>query len=206
MRKYAFLLVAAAALGCGNEDVHYNPTPQILPQNIKKIALHPILNKTNQMGLEDKLMLSVRDAFLSDGRYPLTQENIADGVVWITITRYLNVPIQFDNNLIPTSYKLRILVDLEFMDKKKPGEALWLEKNIDVTQTYAAATVTGGMTEEQARELIWPTMSQNIVSRVINGFGAITGTSRRRIEGDAPSTEPLTKPEMPLAPVNPNPY
>ena len=94
MRKYAFLLVAAAALGCGNEDIHYNPTPQLLPQNIKRIALHPIINKTNQFGMEDKLMLRVRDEFLRDARYPLVPEDQADGMVWITITRYLNVPIQ----------------------------------------------------------------------------------------------------------------
>lgn len=42
--------------------------------------------------------------------------------------------------------------------------------------------------------------------RTIDGFGAVTGTSERRITGDAPSTEPIVKPEEPLKPVVPNPY
>jgi len=206
MRKYWTLLIAALAMGCSNQDIHYNPTPQILPQDVRRIALHPILNKTGQFGLEDKLMLAVRDEFLRDGRYPLVPEPEADGVVWTTISRYLNTPIQYDSNLVPTAYKLRILTDLQFVDRKKPDQALWVEKNIDEVFTYSAPTLAGGLTEEQAREQIWNTLAKDIVKRVIDGFGAVTGTSRRIIQGDAPSTEPLSTPETPLTPVNPHTY
>ena len=206
MRKSWTLFIAALAMGCGSQDVRYNPTPQILPQNIRRIALHPILNKTGQSGLEDKLMLDVRDAFLADGRYPLVPEEQADGVVWITISRYLNTPIKFDSNLVPTSYKLDILIDLQFVDRKKPDQALWVERNIEKTLTYSAATVPGGITEEQARENVWTPLASSIVTRVIDGFGTVTGTSRRIIQGDAPSTEPLATPETPLTPVNPHAY
>jgi len=206
MRKHWTLLIAAAAMGCSGPEVHYNPTPQILPQDVRRIALHPILNKTGQFGLEDKLMLAVRDEFLRDGRYPLVPEPEADGVVWTTISRYLNTPIQYDSNLVPTAYKLRILTDLQFVDRKKPDQALWVEKNIDEVFTYSAPTLAGGLTEEQAREQIWNTLAKDIVKRVIDGFGAVTGTSRRIIQGDAPSTEPLSTPETPLTPVNPHTY
>ncbi len=208
MKNYLPLLIVAASLGCSGADqeMHYNPTPQILPQNIHRIALHPIVNKTNQFGLEDKLLLDVRDAFLSDGRYPLVPESQADGVVWITITRYLNVPIQFDSTLVPKSYKLTILIDVSFVDQKKAGQALWVEKNIEGIQVYTAPTMTGGTTEEQAREAIWTSLARNVVTRVIDGFGTIMGTSRRLIEGSAPSTEPVSKPEVPVTPVNPHPY
>jgi hypothetical protein len=204
MRKYWFILIAAA-WGCGQE-VHYNPTPQILPQNIKRLALHPVINKTGQYGLEDKLMLRTRDEFLRDGRYPLVPEAQADGVVFITITRYLNNPIQYDSRLIPTAYKLRILLDLDFVDQRKSGQALWVEKNMEGILTYTAPTLTGGITEEQAREQVWDSLARDIVKRVVNGFGTVTGTSQRLIQGNAPSTEPVAKPEAPLAPVNPNPY
>lgn len=208
MRRHWLMLAAAAVLtGCGStQDVHYNPTPQILPPGIKRLALHPIINKTGQFGLEDKLMLRVRDEFLRDGRYPLVPEPQADGVVWVTITRYLNTPIQYDSSLIPTSYKLRILVDLEFVDRRKAGQALWVEKNLEGILIYAAPTLVGGKTEEQARELAWDTLARDIAKRVVDGFGTVTGTSSRRIQSDAPSTDPLTRPDNPLPPVNPNPY
>ena len=205
MRNHWYLLVVAATLGC-SQDVRYNPTPQLLPQNIKRLALHPIINKTGQYGLEDKLALRVRDEFLRDGRYPLLPETQADGVVWVTITRYLNTPIQYDSNLIPTAYKLRILVDIQFVDTKKSDAALWEEKNLEGILTFAAATLAGGKTEEQAREQVWDSLARDIVKRVVDGFGSVTGTSGRRIQSNAPSTDPLTKPGTPLAPVNPNPY
>ena len=207
MRRLCALwcLIAVAAAGCGQE-VRYNPTPQILPQNIRKLALHPIINKTQQPGLEDQLILSVRDEFLRDGRYPLVTETDADGVVFIVISRYLNIPIQYDANLVPTSYKLRVAVDVQFVDKKKPGQALWVEPNIEGIQVYAAPTLAGGMTEFQAQAGVWDTLSRDIVSRVINGFGSVHSTSQRRIQSDAPSTEPVSAPEAPMAPVNPHPY
>jgi hypothetical protein len=206
MRKHWYLLVAAAALGCSSENIHYNPTPQLLPQNVRRIALHPIINKTGQFGLEDKLMLAVRDEFLRDGRYPLVPESDSDGVVWTTISRYISTPIQYDSNLVPTAYKLRVLTDLQFVDRRKPDQALWVEKNIDEVFTYAAQTLAGGMSEEQAREQIWTTLAKDIVTRVIDGFGSKTGTSQRVIQGDAPSTAPLASPEEPLTPVNPHAY
>jgi hypothetical protein len=62
------------------------------------------------------------------------------------------------------------------------------------------------LTEEQAREQIWDILARNIVKRVVDGFGSVTGTSERRITGEAPSTEPAAKPETPLKPVISNPY
>ncbi|MDD5656355.1 MAG: LPS assembly lipoprotein LptE [Elusimicrobia bacterium] len=206
MRKLWIVLVAAAAAaaGCGQE-VRYNPTPQILPQNIKRLALRPILNKTGQYGLEDKLLLRTRDEFLRDGRYPLVPEPQADGLVYITITRYLNTPVQYDSRLIPTAYKLRILIELSFVDKRKSDQALWIEKNMEGILVYTAPTLAGGMTEEQAREQVWDVLARDIVTRVVDGFGTVTGTSQRTIQGDAPSTEPVAKPQAPLSPVT-NPY
>lgn len=206
MRKLLGLAVLTALAGCGaGPDVAYRPTPQILPQNIQRIALRQPVNKTQQFGLEDKLLLRVRDEFLRDGRYPVLPEASADGVVHITITRYILTPIQYDANLIPTAYKLRILIDLAFIDRSK-GHAIWEEPNLEGVLTYPATTLPGGRTEEQAREQIWDQLSRDIVTRVVEGFGSVTGQSQRRITSDAPSTAPVAQPEQKLPPVNPNPY
>lgn len=204
MKKISLLLAAALLWGCG-QDVAYRPTPQILPPNIKRIALRQIQNKTQQFGLEDKLLLRVRDEFLRDGRYPLLPEANADGIVVITISRYILTPVQFDANLIPTAYKLRVLADLQFVDKEK-NAALWEEKNLESIVTYPASTLPGGRTEEQAREEAWNQLASDIVKRVVDGFGSVTGTSKRRITSEAPSTAPAAQPNAPLPPVNPNPY
>ena len=204
--KNLWMAVAAAALcACAGPEMSYHPAPQILPSNIKRIALRLVVNKTQQFGLEDKLTLRVRDEFLRDGRYPVVPEDSADGIVAVTIMRYVLVPIQYDASLIPKAYKLRILVDLQFIDRAA-NTVLFEEANMEGIQTYAAPTLPGGLTEEQARELIWDILSRDIVKRVVEGFGSVTGTSQRRISGDAPSTLPQVQPNSPLAPVNPKPY
>lgn len=205
MRRLAFLLSVAALAACGGPEIGYRPTAQLLPANIQKLALRPIVNKTQQFGLEDKLLLAVRDEFLRDARYPLVPESEANGIVWITITRYILTPIQYDATLAPTNYKLRILVDVQMVDRST-NQALWEEKNLEGALTFPASTLTGGLTEEQAREQIWSILAPMIVKRVVDGFGAVTGTSERRITGDAPSTAPTAQPEKPLAPVVPSAY
>ena len=207
MRKLLPLIVAAFAAACASDgpDMTYKPTPQILPANIQRIALRQIVNKTQQFGLEDKLLIRVRDEFLRDGRYPLLPEASADGVVHITISRYILTPIQYDAQLVPTAYKLRVLVDLAFIDRSK-NATLWEEPNLEGVLTYPASTLPGGRTEEQAREQIWDSLARDIVTRVVQGFGSVTGTSQRRITSDAPTTAPVAKPEKPVKPVNQNPY
>lgn len=204
MKKLLPIILVVLASACGT-DVAYKPTPQILPQHVQRLALHPIQNKTQQFGLEDKLLLRVRDEFLRDGRYPLVPEPESQGIVWITISRYILTAVQYDSTQAATAFKLRILVDLQFVDKST-NQILWEEKNLEGILSFPAQTLRGGLSEEQAREQIWDILARNIVRRVVYGFGSITGTSERRITGDAPSTQPAAKPDEPLKPVITNPY
>jgi hypothetical protein len=207
MKKISLVVLAAVCLGaCSTgQDINYHPAPQILPVRIKKIAVKLVANKTQQFGLEDKLTLSIRDEFLRDGTYPIVPESEADGFVLTAVTRYILTPIQYDARLVPTVYKLVIIINLQFVDRPT-NQALWEEPNIEGVQVFSASTLPGGMTEEQARELIYAQLSQDVVKRVVHGFGSITGKSQRIISPTAPSTEPLSQPEQPLAPVNSNPY
>ena len=202
-RPWAALLSVALG-GCApSEDVLYRPTPQILPQHIRKIAIQPVRNKTQQFGLEDKLTLRIRDEFLRDGRYPLVPVTEADGLVDVGITRYILTPTQYDTVLTPTAYKLIVTVDLDFVDRTT-NTTLWTEQNLEGVQNYTASTLKGGITEEQAREKIWDVLARDVVRRTIEGFGSVSGASQRRISGSPPPDQP--EPALPPKPVNPNPY
>ena len=204
MKRAWIVLAAALFWGCG-QDIAYHPAPQILPANIKKISIRLVVNKTQQFGLEDKFTLAVRDNFLRDGTYPIVPEEDSDGVVVVTILRYILTPIQYNATLVPTAYKLRVICDLQFIDRHS-NQILWEEKTMEGFQTYASDTLPGGLTEEQARQAIWDTLSRDVVTRVVKGFGTITGETSRRISSDAPSTPPNAQPDRPIAPVNTNPY
>ncbi len=205
--KLATLLLAAGTLflaACGaGDDVIYKPAHQILPAHIGKIAIRPVINKTQQFGLEDKLTLAIRDEFLRNGEYRILPETLADGVVVVTLTRYILIPTQYDSVLAPTTYKLRVLADLQFIDRSK-NRILWTEPNLEGIQSYSASTLTGGITEEEARELIWDVLARDIVTRTVSGFGSVSGRSQREISGEAPPNQPA--PALPTKPVNPNVY
>ena len=78
------LLLLAAALGlaaCSSSDMVYRPAQQKMPQYIKRIAVRPFSNKTQQFGLEEKLTLKIIDELLRNGEYSVSPESSSQGVI-----------------------------------------------------------------------------------------------------------------------------
>lgn len=171
------LLLAA----CAGEGVIYKPQAQIMPQHIKKIAVRPVLNRTEVFTLEDKFYIELYDQFLQNGSYQIVPENNgAEGVVVTTISRYLNVPIQYDSQLIPTVYRMEVLLDVVFIDKST-NAPVWREPAFLGTQIYSASTLPGGMTELQARDVIWKKLSKDIIKRTVDGFGSVMSENKKKV-------------------------
>lgn len=171
------LLLAA----CTGEGVIYKPQAQIMPQHIKKIAVRPVLNRTEVFTLEDKFYIELYDQFLQNGSYQIVPENNgAEGVVVTTISRYLNVPIQYDSQLIPTVYRMEVLLDVVFIDKST-NAPVWREPAFLGTQIYSASTLPGGMTEVQARDVIWKKLSKDIIKRTVDGFGSVMSENKKKV-------------------------
>lgn len=182
MKKIGFMLgLCAVLVACAGENVMYTPQAQIMPQHIKKIAVRPILNRTEVFALEDKFYNELYDTFLRNGMYQIVAENAgAEGVVVTTISRYLNVPVQYDSQLIPTVYKMDIWLDVVFMDKTT-NTPVWREPAFLGTQVYAASTLPGGLTEQQARDRIFEKLSKDIVTRTVDGFGSVRSENKKKV-------------------------
>jgi Lipopolysaccharide-assembly len=178
--------------GCANKpDVIYRPYPQILPSHVKKIAVRQFMNKVQYFGLEDKLTLKVIDEFLSDGTYPVVPESKADGVIVGEIRRYILTPIQYNTALVPTVYKLDVLLMVKFYDKAT-NTYLWEEPALQGTKIFAAATMPEGISEEEAREYVWEMLAKDIVKRTVDGFGAVQSEREKKIAPTDPNTDKLT--------------
>ena len=182
MKKLALgILAAVGFIACSSEGACYRPQAQIMPQHIRKIAVRQILNKTEVFALEDKFYDELYDEFLRDGSYQIVPENDgAEGVVVTTISRYLNVPIQYDSQLIPTVYRMNIWLDVVFMDKTT-NQPVWREPAFMGTQIYAASTLPGGMTEVQARDVVFEQLSRDIVKRTVDGFGSVWSENKKKV-------------------------
>lgn len=178
--KLAVLALVAGLAGCKNgPDVVYRPYPQILPQHITKISVQPFVNKTAYFGLEDRLTQQVINEFLKDGNYAIVPDSQANGIVVGEIRRYILTPVQYDAAMVPTLYKLDILLKVQFYDKAS-NTYLWTEPALPGIQNYSASTLPGGMTEEQAREQVWSVLARDIVRRTVEGFGTVTSESSRK--------------------------
>ena len=185
MKKILLALCTCITLAsCASEGVVYTPQAQIMPQHIKKVAIRPILNRTEVFALEDKFYNELYDEFLRNGSYQIVSENDdAQGVVITTISRYLNVPIQYDSQLIPTVYRMDIWLDVVLMDKTT-NEPVWREPAFLGTQIYAASTLPGGMTEVQARDAVFEKLSKDIVKRTVDGFGSVMSENKRKVQNN----------------------
>lgn len=181
MKKIFMAALTAMALGaCASDNVTYRPAAQKLPQYIKSVAIRPFINKTPQFGLEERITLKTIDEFLKNGEYALAPENTAQGIIVGEISHYILTPIQYDVNLVPTVYKLNVIVAARFLDKSA-NRYLWEEPALQAVKMYSASTLPGGMTEEAARESLWEVLAKNIVRRTVEGFGSATSASQKKI-------------------------
>lgn len=184
MKKLIFLIAAAGLAACQTSpDIVYKPAEQKLPIYIKRIAIRPFANKTQQFGLEEKITLKVIDEFLKNGEYLVSPENAAQGVIVGEISHYILTPIQYDVNLVPTVYKLNVIAGLRLLDREQ-NRYLWEEPALQVTKMYSAANLPGGLTEEQAREALWEILAKDVVLRTVSGFGSVSSASQKKIPGN----------------------
>ena len=178
MKKILFIAVALSS--CSTANIVYNPSQQILPQHIKSIFVKPFSNKTSIFSIEEKLTLKIIDEFIRNGRYKITNFEDADGILEGEIKNYIMIPIQYDANLVPTLYKTTIYYSIRMIDKKF-NTTLWQEENLMANQIYSAPTLSGGMSEEMAREKLWDIIAKDVVKRTVEGFGSVTGVSSKKI-------------------------
>jgi hypothetical protein len=186
---------------------YYNPAPQILPQYIAKIAVRPFTNHTQQYGIEDKLTLAVQQKFNQDGRYQITSEDLADGVVIGDINKYILEPLAYDSNQVPSQYKLWILITVTFYDKIR-NQSLWTEPNLQGIVMYPSASsgLPGALTDVEAQQQIWDQMAVDITTRTLEGFGTVTGASDKEVPKSTPENyNPSVGREVPSPSIVPPP-
>ena len=184
---YLTPLIAYSLFLCGCSKYYYNPAPQILPQYISKIAIRSFANHTRQYGLEDKLTLAVQQKFNQDGRWQITTEDQADGVVIGEISKYIQEPLAYDQNNVVTQYKLWILVNVSFYDKIR-NLTLWTEPNLQGIVTYFSASSNNphSLTDVEAQQQLWDQFAIDITTRTLEGFGTVTGASEKEVPKSSP--------------------
>lgn len=185
----AYLFAAVLFITLSSCTSLYEPAVQLLPEHIKKVYVKPFGNNTNQFGIESKFTNEVIEEIINSGRLSLVnKEKDADGVLTVTIKRYILQPLTYDINNVAEQYKMWIIASVSLVDNDN-NVTLWTEPNMEGIQIYrdinrrpsGEASIYDGMSEEEAREIVWIKMSRNIVRRVIKGFGSATSISEKKV-------------------------
>lgn len=147
-------------------------TPQVsLPSYIQKLAVPVFLNKTQTYNIEQYVTQKTIDQFISDGKVSIAEEQVADGVLKVSIDKYLLNAITVDINQVPQQYRLRIYISIYFFDSKNQRQ-LWTEENLWEETTYYVVNSLGmpAETEETARMRVLDRLSERVFRRVLNGW------------------------------------
>ncbi|MBI2915354.1 MAG: hypothetical protein HYY07_00670 [Elusimicrobia bacterium] len=181
--RLLWILSFSIFAGC---PYNYTPSTILLPQHIQRIGLKPIKNNTAFFGLEDKLTLRLQEEFTRGGQYPLVGEDTADGILIAEIDRYINEPVSYDENLIVQERKLWVLVHIHFWDIVQ-NKIIWSEPNLQGVHRYFVESKPGGLSEEQARQIVWDKLARDIYRRTIEGFGSVTGELEQKVPQSGPA-------------------
>jgi hypothetical protein len=181
-----FVLLSASLVSC--LFVH-NHVVQTLPENTRKIYVRPFINSTTQFGLEAKFTNEVIDEIVADGRLSFVNtEADADAILTVTIVRYVLQPLMYDLNMLPEQCKLWVVARVSLIDKYN-NVPLWTEsiegihiyKDIIKSRCNYNIDMFDGMTEEDAREILWEKISRNIVRRIVKALNSVTNMSEKKV-------------------------
>jgi hypothetical protein len=187
IRRIAFLAISLSLSGPFGHA--YEPTPQVLSQSTRKIAVRLFENKTTTIGLKDRLTMTVNQAFNRDGRWQIVDESEADAVLMGEITRYFRMPLKHDAHNVTIEYKVLVMVDISFYDMHSK-QTLWTERNLQATLTAppASSGLPGGITEVEMQQKLWDQLAKDIATRTFEGFGTVTGTSDKAVSKSIPNS------------------
>lgn len=165
--------------GCAmNGD--YVPNSVVLPAYVKKIAIIGFRDDVNtNLFIQDKLLYSVKDAFINDSRVAMTRKDEADAWLFGTITRYVIDTLEYDQNMLTTKYQLWVWVDISLVDSATQ-QLMWTESRLEAKIKYGTSNDSfAPSTEVEAQELAVKVLAEKIVKRTIDGWFAASGVSER---------------------------
>jgi hypothetical protein len=187
-KSIAYLSVAILFITFNSYTSQYGLAVQLLPWYTKKVYVRSFENNTNQFGIESKFTNEVIEEITNDGRLSLVnKEEESDGILKVTINRYILQPLTYDINNIAKQYKMHIVASVSLVDNN--NNILWTEPNMEGIQIYCDINrkpsgedfICNGMSEEEAKQIVWIKMSRIIVRNVIRGFGSVINMSEKKI-------------------------
>ncbi len=174
MKLHLFSACAAAlsllAPGCG---YHVSGHADMLPKNIKTIAVPAFANATTRYRLTERLPAAITREFIARTRYNIVADpNQADAVLSGTVMTYAAFPTTFDPQTGRAS-AVQVYVHLQITRRdRKTGAVLYSRPDFEARERYEISTDPRAYLEESdpALERLSQYVARMVVSGVLENF------------------------------------
>lgn len=172
MRRRAFLAAFPAAVlpGCG---YRLAGKADLLPKNLRTIAIPPFANPTTRHRLTGRLPAMLTREFIRRTRYEvITDVDQADAVLTGSITGYNAFPTVFDQRTgRAASVQMMVILQLK-LTERATGQVLFERQNFETRQRYEISVDPLSYFEESSTALdrLAVDVSRQIVSAILENF------------------------------------
>ncbi len=156
-------LVAVVATGCGYRVAG---RADLLPKNIKTIAIPAFSNATTRYRLSERLPAALTREFISRTRYDVVADpNQADAVLTGSVLRYSAYPVLYDQATGRASgVQVYVGLDLTLRDRAT-GAVLFTRSNWEVRERYEISVDPSAYLEES--DLAMARLSEHVAHTVV---------------------------------------
>lgn len=142
----------------------YSFSGTTLPPHLRTIRIVPVLNKTLESALADKITRGLEEGFSSRSNLRKVNES-GDAELITVLTDYSHRP-QSTSGATVTSYRVDVLLSVRFVDRVK-GDTLFKDDHVPGFGQYA---VDKGETEELGQKLAIESLVKVILDQTVSGW------------------------------------
>lgn len=167
--RATLLGIAVLQFGCGYALVGRASN---LPNDVHKIFVKPLENRTTRSQVEQYLTRAVADELVSRQRFQVVNDaSSADAVLSGAVTAFNATPVTFDSSGRATEYEITIIAQVAL--KRTGNEAvLWSNDNYVFRENYPVEVSSSGFFDEQnlALQQVSKKFAETLVSDLQEGF------------------------------------
>lgn len=170
MSRLAWLLIPMLLGGCG---YHAGGTANLLPKNIRTIAIPAFGNGTTQYKLSDRLASELTHELIERTRYQVTSDpNAADAVLTGAVMNFLTYPTIFDPKT-GRAAGVQAIVYLQIsLRDRTTGTILFNRPNMEVRERYEISADPKAYFDESEVAMLRLSrdVARSVVSAILENF------------------------------------
>ena len=168
MKKFGLALLLAGASACG----YHVGTADLLPKNLKTIAVPAFSNVTTRYDLARLLPEDITREFLSRTRYRLVSDpEQADAVLTGSLVRFTSFPTTADTSGRATAVQASVILNLTLRDRAT-GAVLFNRPGFEFKERYAISVSPEDYFDESgvAMMRLSKAVADSVVTAILQNF------------------------------------